>query len=225
MSPYEILNTVIETLQTELDIRVYNTFPESKISHPIKEEVITVELFSGAEYKTLLELKTYMPQMYGSRACRNLTEQARKALSKASIQGFNELTAYSVNYDENLRAYVQESRTKFEILDAKKILVPIDFGDEVINATGETIVKYSRNILIYYSPIAGAQCSDLGCALRKVEGKAVLDQQQFEKLTSLVKSGETRTISVGSDSFKAVLISLSGRPDSKIEFTFLEVPQ
>lgn len=103
--------------------------------------------------------------------------------------------------------------------------MPIDFGDEVINATGETIVKYSRNILIYYSPIAGAQCSDLGCALRKVEGKAVLDQQQFEKLTSLVKSGETRTISVGSDSFKAVLISLSGRPDSKIEFTFLEVPQ
>ena len=223
MKPYEILNKVIDMLQVGLDIKVYSTFSPRKVDCPIKQEFLTAEIFFGTDMKTILTLKTYMPRFKGAKNCRELTEQVRAKLNGENIDGFNELISYSVSYDEYLTAYVQESRVKFELLDDQKIFVPIYFGEEKIMANGETKFKMSRNISVYYSPIEEIYCKDLGRTLKKIEGKAVVNSDQFIRLVSLMESGEVKELCIESQKFNAVLSLLSGRPNGKIEFEFLEV--
>ncbi len=223
MKPYEILNKVIDLLQVGLDIKVYSTFSSRKVDCPIKQEFLTAEIFFGTDMKTILTIKTYMPRSRGAKNCRELTEQVRAKLNSENIDGFNELISYSVSYDEYLTAYVQESRIKFELLDDQKIFVPIYFGEEKIMANGETKFKMSRNISVYYSPIEEIYCKDLGRTLKKIEGKAVVNSDQFIRLVSLMESGEVKELCIESQKFNAVLSLLSGRPNGKIEFEFLEV--
>lgn len=223
MKPYEILNKVIALLQVGLDIKVYSTFSSRKVDCPIKQEFLTAEIFFGTDMKTILTIKTYMPRSRGAKNCRELTEQVRAKLNSENIDGFNELISYSVSYDEYLTAYVQESRIKFELLDDQKIFVPIYFGEEKIMANGETKFKMSRNISVYYSPIEEIYCKDLGRTLKKIEGKAVVNSDQFIRLVSLMESGEVKELCIESQKFNAVLSLLSGRPNGKIEFEFLEV--
>ena len=223
MKPYDILNKVIDILQIGLDIKVYNTFSSNQVECPIKQEFLTAEIYFGADMKTILTIKTYMPRLRGSKNCRELTEQVRTKLNDENIEGFNELTSFAVSYDDSLEAYVQESRIKFELLDDKKIFIPIYFGDEKIMATGETELKMSRNISVYYSPIEEIYCKDFGRTLKKIEGKAIVNSEQFIRLISLMESGEIKSLSMGSQKFNAVLSLLSGRPNGKIEFAFLEV--
>ena len=223
MKPYDILNKVIDILQIGLDIRVYSTFSSNKVDCPIKQEFLTAEIYFGTDMKTILTIKTYMPRLRGSKNCRELTEQVRAKLNDENIEGFNELTSFAVSYDDSLEAYVQESRIKFELLDDKKIFIPIYFGDEKIMATGETELKMSRNISVYYSPIEEIYCKDFGRTLKKIEGKAIVNSEQFIRLISLMESGEIKSLSMGSQKFNAVLSLLSGRPNGKIEFAFLEV--
>ena len=223
MKPYDILNKVIDILQIGLDIKVYSTFSSNKVDCPIKQEFLTAEIYFGTDMKTILTIKTYMPRLRGSKNCRELTEQVRTKLNYENIEGFNELTSFAVSYDDSLEAYVQESRIKFELLDDKKIFIPIYFGDEKIMATGETELKMSRNISIYYSPIEEIYCKDFGRTLKKIEGKAIVNSEQFIRLISLMESGEIKSLSMGSQKFNAVLSLLSGRPNGKIEFAFLEV--
>lgn len=223
MKPYEILNKVIDVLQVDLDINVYSTFSSKKVDCPIKQEFLTAEVYFGADMKTILTIKTYMPRFRGAKICRELTEQVRSKLNDENIEGFNELISFSVNYDENLEAYVQESRIKFELLDDKKIFIPICFGDEKIMATGETKLKMSRNISVYYSPIEEIYCKDFGRTLKKIEGKAIVNTEQFIRLISLMESGEVKSLCMGNQKFNAILSLLSGRPNGKIEFEFLEV--
>ena len=90
-------------------------------------------------------------------------------------------------------------------------------------ATGETELKMSRNISVYYSPIEEIYCKDFGRTLKKIEGKAIVNSEQFIRLISLMESGEIKSLSMGSQKFNAVLSLLSGRPNGKIEFAFLEV--
>lgn len=223
MKPYDILNKVIDILQIGLDIKVYSTFSSNKVDCPIKQEFLTAEIYFGTDMKTILTIKTYMPRLRGSKNCRELTEQVRAKLNYENIEGFNELTSFAVSYDDSLEAYVQESRIKFELLDDKKIFIPIYFGDEKIMATGETELKMSRNISVYYSPIEEIYCKDFGRTLKKIEGKAIVNSEQFIRLISLMESGEIKSLSMGSQKFNAVLSLLSGRPNGKIEFAFLEV--
>lgn len=223
MKPYDILNKVIDILQIGLDIQVYSTFSSNKVDCPIKQEFLTAEIYFGTDMKTILTIKTYMPRLRGSKNCRELTEQVRAKLNDENIEGFNELTSFAVSYDDSLEAYVQESRIKFELLDDKKIFIPIYFGDEKIMATGETELKMSRNISVYYSPIEEIYCKDFGRTLKKIEGKAIVNSEQFIRLISLMESGEIKSLSMGSQKFNAVLSLLSGRPNGKIEFAFLEV--
>ncbi len=223
MKPYDILNKVIDILQIGLDIRVYSTFSSNKVDCPIKQEFLTAEIYFGTDMKTILTIKTYMPRLRGSKNCRELTEQVRTKLNDENIEGFNELTSFAVSYDDSLEAYVQESRIKFELLDDKKIFIPIYFGDEKIMATGETELRMSRNISVYYSPIEEIYCKDFGRTLKKIEGKAIVNSEQFIRLISLMESGEIKSLSMGSQKFNAVLSLLSGRPNGKIEFAFLEV--
>ena len=223
MKPYDILNKVIDILQIGLDIRVYSTFSSNKVDCPIKQEFLTAEIYFGTDMKTILTIKTYMPRLRGSKNCRELTEQVRAKLNDENIEGFNELTSFAVSYDDSLEAYVQESRIKFELLDDKKIFIPIYFGDEKIMATGETELKMSRNISVYYSPIEEIYCKDFGRTLKKIEGRAIVNSEQFIRLISLMESGEIKSLSMGSQKFNAVLSLLSGRPNGKIEFAFLEV--
>lgn len=223
MKPYDILNKVIDILQIGLDIKVYSTFSSNKVECPIKQEFLTAEIYFGTDMKTILTIKTYMPRLRGSKNCRELTEQVRTKLNDENIEGFNELTSFAVSYDDSLEAYVQESRIKFELLDDKKIFIPIYFGDEKIMATGETELKMSRNISVYYSPIEEIYCKDFGRTLKKIEGKAIVNSEQFIRLISLMESGEIKSLSMGSQKFNAVLSLLSGRPNGKIEFAFLEV--
>ncbi len=223
MKPYDILNKVIDILQIGLDIKVYSTFSSNKVECPIKQEFLTAEIYFGTDMKTILTIKTYMPRLRGSKNCRELTEQVRAKLNDENIEGFNELTSFAVSYDDSLEAYVQESRIKFELLDDKKIFIPIYFGDEKIMATGETELKMSRNISVYYSPIEEIYCKDFGRTLKKIEGKAIVNSEQFIRLISLMESGEIKSLSMGSQKFNAVLSLLSGRPNGKIEFAFLEV--
>lgn len=223
MKPYDILNKVIDILQIGLDIKVYSTFSSNKVECPIKQEFLTAEIYFGTDMKTILTIKTYMPRLRGSKNCRELTEQVRAKLNDENIEGFNELTSFAVSYDDSLEAYVQESRIKFELLDDKKIFIPIYFGDEKIMATGETELKMSRNISVYYSPIEEIYCKDFGRTLKKIEGKAIVNSEQFIRLISLMESGEIKALSMESQKFNAVLSLLSGRPNGKIEFAFLEV--
>lgn len=223
MKPYDILNKIIDILQTGLDIKVYNTFSSNKVDCPIKQEFLTAEIYFGTDMKTILTIKTYMPRFRGSKNCRELTEQVRTKLNDENVEGFNELTSFAVSYDDSLEAYVQESRIKFELLDDKKIFIPIYFGEEKIMATGETEFKMSRNISVYYSPIEEIYCKDFGRTLKKIEGKAIVNTEQFIRLISLMESGETKLLCMGSQKFNAVLSLLSGRPNGKIEFAFLEV--
>lgn len=225
MKPYEILNKVIDVLQVGLDIKVYSTFSSRKVDCPIKQEFLTAEIYFGTDMKTILTIKTYMPRYKGAKNCRELTEQVRTKLNEQNIDGFNELMAYAVSYDDYLEAYVQESKVKFELLDDQKIFIPIYFGDEKILANGETKFKMSRNISVYYSPIEETYCKDLGRTLKKIEGKAIVDASQFIRLISLMESGEIKQLCMGSQKFNAVLSLLSGRPNGKIEFSFLEVIQ
>ena len=165
----------------------------------------------------------YVPKSKGSKFCRELTEKVRNKIKSNNIIGFNHLISFAVNYDKALCAYIQKSQIKFELLDDEKIFVPIEFGDEKIAATGETTLKISRNVSVYNSPLEGPFCKDLGRTLKKIEGSAVVSENQFDRLVSLVESGKIRTITMGNQKFNAILKSLGGRPNGKVKFVFLEV--
>ena len=223
LEPYKILNNVINILHTTLNIEVYSTFSSRKVDYPIKHEFLTVETYFGTESKTIITIKTYVPKSKGSKFCRELTEKVRNNIKSNNIIGFNGLISFAVNYDKTLCAYIQKSQIKFELLDDEKIFVPIEFGDEKIAATGETTLKISRNVSVYNSPLEGPFCKDLGRTLKKIEGSAVVAENQFDRLVSLVESGKIQTITMGNQKFNAILISLGGRPNGKVKFVFLEV--
>ena len=223
LEPYKILNKIINTLQSTLNIPVYSAFPSRKVNCPIKHEFLTVEIFFGADSKTIITIKTYVPKSKGSKFCRELTEQIRNKIKNTDIIGFNGLISFAVNYDPSLSAYIQKSQTKFEMLDNEKIFVPIKFGDEKIAATGETTLKISRNVSTFYSPIGGPFCKDLDRSLKTIEGSAVINDEQFDRLVSLIELGKIQQICMGNQKFNAILSSLSGRPNGKVKFMFLEV--
>lgn len=222
MSAYEIMQQVIQVLETIEGVNVCETYPQMQVEMPLTQATMTVDISSGGISKSVLTLCAYMPEASGSDECRELVEQARAKLAAASIAGFKEFQAKSVGYEKVAKAYLQEADVTFEMPQAA-VAINLTFGDETISALEDTELNYGRSLSMYYSPIAGAQVQDLGANLRTISGTTIPGAEQFATLSELVQSGEVRLVSLNGESFQAVLSSLSGLAQGKVKFEFTEV--
>ena len=124
------------------------------------------------------------------------------------------LTKQKVHIFKNVKLHLNFQRKKKTI---------ITFGNEKILANEDLTLKYSRNISIYYSQLCGVQFKDLGRALRKVNGSAVVSKDQFKRLCEIISIGNALTLFVEGQEFKAILTSLEKKSKNEIYFNFLEV--
>ncbi len=221
MKAFDILKNIIEIMKKNLSVTIYDTFSSNIIKLPIAEKFITIEICSGSEDKTLISITSYAPQNQGATVCRALTKKTIEILNSSKIENLSEVSMNNVSFDKAKSAYVQKCKVTFKLPKEKNII--ITFGNEKIIAKEDLTLKYSRNISIYYSQICGVQFKDLGRALRKVTGSAVVLKDQFKRLCEIISIGNALTLSVEGQEFKAILTSLERKSKDEIYFNFLEV--
>ena len=62
LKAFDILKNIINIIQQNLKITVYETFSPRTINIPINEKFLTIEIYSGSENKTLITITSYTPQ-------------------------------------------------------------------------------------------------------------------------------------------------------------------
>lgn len=221
MKAFEILKKIVEIMQKNLKISIYDNFSSKIVPLPINEKFITVEVCSGNENKTLLAISCYCPKPQGPKSCKELTKKTIEILNDSKIETLNDVEIKNVIYDRFKGAYVQKCKISFKPEKEKKI--PIKFGNEEIIAKEDLTLKFSRNISVYYSQLSGVQFKDLGKALRKVYGSAIVDNLQFQRLSELIFKGSSNFLTIEGQKFKAILTLLERKPKGEIFFNFLEV--
>lgn len=221
MKAFDILKNIMEIMKKNLSVEIYNTFSSNIIKLPITKQFITIEICSGSEDKTLITITSYAPQNQGANVCRALTEKTIEILNSSKIENLSEVSMNSVSFDKTKSAYIQKCKVTFKLPKEKKTI--ITFGNEKILANEDLTLKYSRNISIYYSQLCGVQFKDLGRALRKVNGSAVVSKDQFKRLCEIISIGNALTLFVEGQEFKAILTSLEKKSKNEIYFNFLEV--
>ena len=221
MKGFELLKKVIEIMKKNLSVTIYDTFSSNIIKLPIVDKFLTIEISSGSEDKTLITITSYAPQNQGANICRSLTKKTLEILNSSKIEDLNEISMSSISFDKTKKAYIQKCKLTFKM--PKDITSLIVFGNEKIKVKEDLTLKYSRNISIYYSQLCGVQLKDLGKALRKVDGTAIVSTDQFQRLCELISIGNTQTLSVEGQKFNAILTSLERKAKNLIYLSFLEV--
>ena len=221
MKAFDILKNIINIIQENLKITVYETFSPRIINIPINEKFLTIEIYSGSENKALITITSYTPQSQGVKVCKDLTKKTIEILNSSKLENLNEICMQNVVFNKKQKAYIQKCKLTFKMPQEKTILVC--FGSEKIYANPELSLKFSRNLSIYYSPISGAHCKDLGKTLRKVYGCATSTKEQYERLSDMISHGAVHNLTVEGQTFKAMLTYLERKPKGEIIFSFTEV--
>ncbi len=227
MKAFSILKDIIKIIQEKLKISVYNTFPEKTVGPLIDENFLTIEINSGSEDETTLMITVYTPEKYGAKNCRNLMEKTVGVLQNSALDDLRKnMQVKNLKFNKKINAYIIQCEVKFKLIKDNKTLIL--FGQEKILANPDLALNYARNINVYYSPISGAHYNDLGNILKKVNGSAVVDANQFKRLADIITKGKQDILKFGEKDedpkFKAALISLEKKPKNEIYFSFIEVP-
>ena len=221
MKAFEILKKIIEIIQNNLQVSIYNTFSSKTIQLPIVEKFLTIEIYSGSEDKTRIEITCYCPQELGAKACTELTKKTIEILNSSKIENLKEVLMQNVCFDKFKKAYTQKSKLTFVL--PKKQYSTVYFGNEKILANDDVSLNFSKNISIYYSQICGPKVKDLGPTLKKLNGSAVVEKDQFKRLCELACSTKPLQLKWQDVSFNALLIKLERKTKDEICFSFLEV--
>ena len=223
MKAFEILKKIIEIIQNNLKVSIYNTFSSKIIQLPIVEKFLTIEIYSGSEDKTLIAITCYSPQATGAQACTELTKKTIEILKSSKIENLNEVLMQNVCFDKTKKAYAQKSKLTFIL--PKKQYTTVYFGNEKILANEDVCLKFSKNISVYYSQVCGPKIKDLGPTLKKLNGSATIKEDQFKRLCSMVCNTKASLLKWQSESFYALLTNLEKRTKDEVSFSFLEVLQ
>ncbi len=221
MKAFEVLKNIIEIIQKNLKITIYNTFSSNIIKLPIVEKFLTIEIYSGSKDKILITITAYAPQDQGAQACKDLTQKTIDILNSSKIENLDEVIMQNVLFNKAKKAYCQKCKVIFK--HKKENLNLINFGNEEIATKQDLTLKFSRNISIYYSPLAGAQFKDLGRALRKVECTAIIDTKQFQRIADLILNKNINKLSIEGQNFSAMLIEMHRKTKNETFLSFLEV--
>lgn len=221
MKAFEILKKIVEIMKKNLSITIYDAFSPRIINIPVCDRFLIVEISSGTEEKTLITISSYAPQHEGVEICRDITKKTIEILNSSKIENLSEVSMNNVVFDRAKKAYVQKCKLTFTVPKEKTTI--IQFGNEKISAKEDLSLKYSRNVSVYYSQICGVQFKDLGKALRKVKGSAIVAKDQFQRLCEIISLGSALPLSIENQKFKAILTSLERKSKGEIYFSFLEV--
>lgn len=226
MKAFSILKKIIKVMQDKLQISVYNTFPAEPTEPQINKNFLTIEINSGSEDETILIITAYTPEKDGSKSCRDLMEKTVNVLQNSAFDDLKYTRVKKLAFNPKANAYIQQCEVKFKLVKDNK--TPILFGNERILANPDITLNYARNINIYYSQISGTHYKDLGNILKKVNGSARVDRNQFKRLANIITNGKKDILKFGEKEedpkFKAALISLEKKPKGEIYFSFIEVP-
>ena len=221
MKTFDVLKKIIDIIKQNLNINIYNTFSSKIVKLPIMENFLTVEIHSSKKEKTLITITTYAPQANGVEACKNLTKKTIDILNNSKIEHLEDVVMQNVVYNKQTRAYCQ--KCKVVLKESSISLHSIYFGNEEILVKQDLTLKFYRNTSVYYSQLAGAQFKDLGNALRRVEGTAVVKKEQFQRLAELILKGTKNILTVQDQKFTAILTELNRKTKDNLTFSFVEV--
>ena len=221
MKAFEILKQIIEIIKKNLNISIYNTFSSKIIKMPIINKFLTIEIHSGSKDKILLTITSYSPQAQGAEACKELTQKTIDLLNNSKIENLDDIVMQNVKFNKTKGAYCQKFKLTFNPQKEKTYL--ITFGNEEICVKKDLTLKFSRNISVYYSQLAGTQFKDLGRALRKVECTAIVEETQFKRLADIILCGNINLLTVQNQNFNCILTDMHRKTKNETYLCFLEV--
>ena len=227
MNSVETLKNVKQTLLKKLNIPINSYFNSNEISFPIENNFILLEIESASNNKISIQIELNVPLKNGSDFCRELTQKIASVLKEAEIPNLKEVVQFKLAFDSNKNAFVQKISAKFESDEENKKIkektIALTYDNLTFNALEQTTkLKISREISSFFTPFSGMQCTDLGLALKTIEGTANLTEQQFNFLEKHIKFNSKKNIVFLNQTFLARIISLCKNASGLTTFNFIE---